>query len=423
MDERKTCCPCVILLACIILQAMPVMAATGTTEVSGTVPLVTYDISGANIGYHSVTISWKTNGNATSQVFYDTVSHDSIVNYAHYTDEDTSLVSEHSIALTGLSSGTTYHFRVRSVVDGIEATSSDYTFTTRTPAGPGPGPGSRYYLDTNFFGETSKWRISSSGRLLEAVDITSKDGEINIHIPKNTYCLDEKGKKLKGITIVEEKAPETPEGYVLLGKAYDLGPDSATFKPYLRLTLAYEDGDVPEGVEEENLYITYYDNGWIPLDAVVNIEENKVSANITHFTNFAIMAKLSPPPPPAKFVLSNLNIIPTEVKPGEEVTITVEVANIGGREGSCTVSLLINNALEETKKVTLAPKAVKTVVFTVIREEPGSYSVAVDGLSGSFTVAVAPPTKPINWHLIGGVIAAVVAGLLIYFLAFRRRRQ
>ena len=91
---------CTLVLACIILQATPVMSASGITEISGTVPLVTYDISVSNIGYHRATISWKTNGNATSQVFYDTTGHGSIANYVHYTDEDTSLVSEHIITLT-----------------------------------------------------------------------------------------------------------------------------------------------------------------------------------------------------------------------------------------------------------------------------------------------------------------------------------
>lgn len=46
-----------ILVACVILQAAPVMAATDTTVITGTVPLVTYDVSASNIGYHRATIS------------------------------------------------------------------------------------------------------------------------------------------------------------------------------------------------------------------------------------------------------------------------------------------------------------------------------------------------------------------------------
>ncbi len=131
---------CVLLLACTILQAAPVMAEVGGTEVSGTMPLEAYDFAASNIGYHSATISWKTNGDATSQVFYDTASHDNTGDYAHCTDEDANLVSEHSLNLTGLSSRTTYHYRVKSVatVDGSVciAFSEDYTFTTLTLTTP-----------------------------------------------------------------------------------------------------------------------------------------------------------------------------------------------------------------------------------------------------------------------------------------------
>lgn len=133
MKWKHVCC--VILLVCLILQASPVMAATGSTGVSGTVPLVTYEVSASGIGYFRATISWKTNDNATSQVFYDTKFHEDIADYAYHTDEDTTLVSEHSMTLTRLRPRTIYHFRVRSAIPGTEfvAISDDYSFTTLSP--------------------------------------------------------------------------------------------------------------------------------------------------------------------------------------------------------------------------------------------------------------------------------------------------
>ena len=133
MKWRPVCC--VILLVCLILQAAPVMVATGATGVSGTVPLVTYEVSASDIGYFRATISWKTNDNATSQVFYDTKFHEDIADYAYHTREDTTLVSEHSMTLTRLRPATTYHFRLRSVIPGAEfiAISDDYSFTTLSP--------------------------------------------------------------------------------------------------------------------------------------------------------------------------------------------------------------------------------------------------------------------------------------------------
>ena len=133
MKWKHVCC--VILLVCLILPAAPVMAATGSTGVSGTVPLVTYEVSASDIGHFRATISWKTNDSATSQVFYDTKFHEDIADYAYHTDEDTTLVSEHSMTLTRLRPATTYHFRVKSVIPDTEfiAISDDYTFTTLSP--------------------------------------------------------------------------------------------------------------------------------------------------------------------------------------------------------------------------------------------------------------------------------------------------
>jgi hypothetical protein len=90
---------CLILLACImLLQTAPVMATSGTSKVSGSIPLAVRDIFVPKVGYHSATISWKTNGDATSQVFYDTSSHDSTGDYRHHTDENIILAEEHSVS-------------------------------------------------------------------------------------------------------------------------------------------------------------------------------------------------------------------------------------------------------------------------------------------------------------------------------------
>lgn len=125
---------CVIWLICVILPASTVMAASGGTGVTGTVPLVTYEVSASNIGYFEATISWKTNDNATSQVFYDTVSHEQPGEYSYSRGGGPTLLTEHSFRLTGLSTGMTYYYRVRSEIPGTDlvAVSDEHTFTTPT---------------------------------------------------------------------------------------------------------------------------------------------------------------------------------------------------------------------------------------------------------------------------------------------------
>jgi len=333
--------------------------------------------------------------------------------------------------LTGLSSSTTYHYRVRSRIPGTDfaAISDDHHFATRTPSpdpDPGPGP-SGYDAKVNILGETYKWSMSYGGRLLNTVNMASNEGKIAIYIPKNTLCLDEKGKKLKELAVkVEEEVPGLSEGYLILSKAYNFSPGGATFNPYLKLTLAYEEEDIPEGVTEGDLYIAYYNTDWVPLNSIIDIARNRISADVTHFTLFAIVAK-SPPPRPAEFIVSNLAINHAKVKPGDEVTITIDVKNIGGMEESYTISLLINNVLEETKRVILAPKALKTVSFAVIKDKPGIYSVDVDSLTRSFEVmeVTAPSAVPmVSWAVLGKIIGAIliIIAVIVSIILIRRRR-
>jgi len=406
---------------------LPSLARADSDSIQGcfTVGPIISDVSVSNIGYHNAIVSWKTSDNATSQVFYDTESHEDVADYAYRTDEDAALVAQHSIRLTGLSSSTTYHYRVRSripVSDSV-AISDDYHFATRTPS---PGP-SNYYAEVNMLGETSKWSISYGGRLLQTVNITANEDKIAIYIPRNTFCLDEKGNRLKELAIkVEEEVPEPSEDYLILGKAYDFSPGGATFDPYLKLTLAYEEEDIPEELTEDDLYIAYYNTDWIPINSIIDIERNRISVDVTHFTLFAIIAKF-PPPTPAEFIVSNLAINHTKVKPGDEVTITIDVKNIGGMEGSYTISLLINNVLEETKRVILAPKALKTVSFAVIKDKPGIYSAAVNGLTRSFEVmeVTAPSAAPVvSWAVLGILIGGVliIIAVIVSVILVRRRR-
>ncbi|MBA7699580.1 hypothetical protein ES703_108278 [subsurface metagenome] len=128
------------------------------------------------------------------------------------------------------------------------------------------------------------------------------------------------------------------------------------------------------------------------------------------------------PPEPAAFSVSSLAVEPTGVKPGEAVTVSILVANTGGESGSYTVVLKIDGVKEAEETVTIAAGESQDVSFSVTREDPGNYTVDVDGLSGSFTVLLVVEPPGVNWPLIGGIIGGViVAGLLIYFLVFRRR--
>jgi len=89
---------------------------------------------------------------------------------------------------------------------------------------------------------------------------------------------------------------------------------------------------------------------------------------------------------PATFSVSNLTIQPTQVKPGEAVTTSMIVTNTGHIEGSYEATLKINNSEEVTRSVTIAPGSSQTVTFEVSIDQPGIYTVEMNGLSGNFIV-------------------------------------
>ena len=99
------------------------------------VALAISDITATRIGHNHAMIRWATDSRATSQVFYDVVSHHSIADYAYHTDERSALVTKHKMTLSRLSPLTTYYYRARSEAGGIEAISDEYTFA----APPFPG--------------------------------------------------------------------------------------------------------------------------------------------------------------------------------------------------------------------------------------------------------------------------------------------
>jgi hypothetical protein len=99
-------------------------SATATSLGVGIPPTISA-ISSGTPGASTATITWTTNEAASSRVNYGlTTSYGSNVSSG-------TLVTSHSLGLTGLTGGTTYHFNVVSTdANGYTATSGDNTFTT-----------------------------------------------------------------------------------------------------------------------------------------------------------------------------------------------------------------------------------------------------------------------------------------------------
>jgi hypothetical protein len=230
------------------------------------------------------------------------------------------------------------------------------------------------------------------------------------------------------VIVVREikETPATPENMEAI-VVFNITPADAEFNKDIFLTLG-----VPEiPADAINVTMAYYDdvNGiWELMESEAGgpsgVAELTLSAAINHFSIYGVLAELepTPPPQPARFTASGLNIEPSVEKSvfmtrtGESVTITANVANKGGQEGTYTVELKLNGETVDTEIVTLAAGQSRPVTFTVPELEPGQYDVEVAGLTDTFTAS-----RTITWWLILIIIVAV--GLIIWGVVWGTRRR
>jgi len=96
---------------------------------------------------------------------------------------------------------------------------------------------------------------------------------------------------------------------------------------------------------------------------------------------------------PATFSVSALDITPTEASIGEEVTISLIVANSGDTAESYIVTLTVSldGSTETTEQIMyLDGGASQEVTFTTVGDVAGTFIVDVNGISGSFIVKERP---------------------------------
>ena len=278
-------------------------------------------------------------------------------------------------------------------------------------------------------GYNSLWSfVNADGIVTGTCTARSFDNMCQLTLRKGITAKTRDNTPLRNVSMLQmHEPPSPPHGGSFVGLVYELGPSGATFDPPATLTFTYSPWDIPGDVPEESLAMAYWDvesGEWVDLDGVVDIENKTITAFVSHLTAFAIIAPIASPPAPATFTVSNLSIQPAKVQRGETVVIAASVTNTGGIEGTYAVVLMINGLSKGEKSVTVAAGESRSVSFAVSEGEAGSYSVVVDGLSGSFTVVarpVSPAKPPVNWPLVGGLVAgALILGLLVLFLVRRK---
>jgi hypothetical protein len=116
---------------------------------------------------------------------------------------------------------------------------------------------------------------------------------------------------------------------------------------------------------------------------------------------------------PAALSASALSISPQQVQPGQDVTISINVANTGGKTGSYNAVLYINSVVEDSQSVSVPAGTSKNVIFTVSKSQAGVYDVSVAGQSGQFEVVGGGGWFGGGGLGTGGIIAIVVIVIIL----------
>lgn len=144
--------------------------------------------------------------------------------------------------------------------------------------------------------------VSDEGTFSAEVELIADDESIILGMPAGTVGLSSTHEPINSISMVPvAELPALPEGTNIIGLAWNLGPDGATFEPAINLSMPYDPSKLPEGVAEEDLVIAWYDtsaNAWVMLETTVDTVNKVLTAKVSHFTTFALMGIETEEPAP-----------------------------------------------------------------------------------------------------------------------------
>ncbi len=150
------------------------------------------------------------------------------------------------------------------------------------------------------FEKTQALATDPQGALKEGAALTSSDGAGTVFVPQGTVALAPDKKPVSAITIRPViSLPQAPQGQRVAGRAYNLGPDGATFDPPIQLTLRFAPSSLPPGVSVASLRPAYYSPAtgqWEQLTRfVLDQASNAIFVQTSHFTLFAVVAAATQP--------------------------------------------------------------------------------------------------------------------------------
>jgi trimeric autotransporter adhesin len=132
--------------------------------------------------------------------------------------------------------------------------------------------------------------VNAQGVFNQNINIWSDDQNSLVSIPSGTTGLTSSGAPLTQISMIHTNTtPAFQAGAGMVDLAYDITPNGITFNPAVTLTFSVY--NLPASLDPITLQIAYYDttqNTWITVPTTFNATNFTVSAQISHFTVYAV---------------------------------------------------------------------------------------------------------------------------------------
>lgn len=284
-------------------------AASNTARAATTAPTqapaTATNVAGTAVSATRVDISWTDPGNLEAGFRIERATGTSAT-FAALSSVGANVTS---FADNTAAASTAYRYRViafNAIGDAPAAVSAAVTTPAATappatgggvgppPAGGGGGGGFGVpNINVSLSGLTSETpvSISTSGVASTNAVLRTPNGELEIVIPASTALRDTQRNPLSSLSVAAVATPpQAPAGKTTI-LARELGPSGATFDPRITITFSYDPAQLPAGTTEDSLEIAFWDETqWSGLVTAVNTEAHAASAQVTHFTVFALMA-------------------------------------------------------------------------------------------------------------------------------------
>ncbi len=251
-----------------------VSAPAPAPVVDTTAPSIS-DVS-VSVSSSTATVSWTTDESSLSWVVYGTSTDYGLE------EKTTTYQTSHSVTLTNFSPLTTYHYQVKSQDSSDNTgTDTDKTFTTSAEEELVVGEATVTASEGGEILATTE--EGSSAKVTLPVGAVSADAEITVTPVGTAESVG--GAPPAGSFMVG--------GYVYSFTATVDGEEVSEFDEAVTLTFTYTDDQVSD-LDESTLTIYYWDSDiseWVALESTVDTDNNTVTADTTHFSEFTLIGK------------------------------------------------------------------------------------------------------------------------------------